>query len=191
MALKQPLKIWGCPPPKNSLRIYFCELNALGIKERRLQMQICWRLRRLLSVYPIARPIQLQEVTVVCGDKVTPTASVRLKINGKEVTGAATGVGPVDAAINAVRKAISDVAPIQLEQYHVEAITGGTDAMVEVVVRLRKGDRRATAIGLREDIVMASIEAVISGMNVLTANYKEPEKKGKRNDQNVRCESPI
>jgi D-citramalate synthase len=58
-----------------------------------------------------------------------------------------------------------------LEDYHVKSITGGTDAMVEVVVRLRKGDRTASAMGVREDIVKASVEAVISGMNVLMAGY--------------------
>jgi hypothetical protein len=43
--------------------------------------------------------------------------------------------------------------------------------MVEVEVRMRKGNRTATAMGIREDIVMASIEAVISCINVLTTNY--------------------
>jgi D-citramalate synthase len=129
-----------------------------------------------------AKPIKLEEVTVVTGDKVTPTASVRLRLNEKEVIGAATGIGPVDAALNAVRKAILDVEPIHLEQYHVKAITGGTDAMVEVVVRLRKGDRTATATGVREDIVMASVEAVLSGMNVLMTDYN------KSGDNHVRRE---
>jgi D-citramalate synthase len=50
----------------------------------------------------------------------------------------------------------------------VKAITGGTDAMVEVMVRMRKGNRTATALGVREDIVMASMDAVLGGMNVLT-----------------------
>jgi len=117
------------------------------------------------------KPIQLKEITVVSGDKVTPTASVRLRLNKKEVCGAAFGVGPVDAAINAVKAAIIETEPIHLEKYHVKAITGGTDAMVEVVVTMRKGNRKATAMGVREDIVMASIEAVISGINVLTTFY--------------------
>ena len=43
--------------------------------------------------------------------------------------------------------------------------------MVEVIVRMRKGNRTVTAMGVREDIVMASMEAVISGMNVLTTDY--------------------
>jgi D-citramalate synthase len=117
------------------------------------------------------KPIQLLEITVVSGNTVTPTASVRLTLNGKEVSGAAVGVGPVDAAINAVKKAILEVEPILLEQYNVKAITGGTDAMVEVMVRMRKGDRAATAMGVREDIVMASMDAVIGCMNVLTTDY--------------------
>lgn len=173
--IKAALKDMGLSPTEEQLRDIFLRVKRLGDKGKKVTDADLLAIAETVIGLPLTRPIQLQEVTVVCGDKVTPTASVRLKINGKEVTGAATGVGPVDAAINAVRKAISDVAPIELEQYHVEAITGGTDAMVEVVVRLRKGDRRATATGLREDIVMASIEAVISGMNVLTANYKEPE----------------
>jgi D-citramalate synthase len=83
-----------------------------------------------------------------------------------------------------VRKAIQDES-IHLEQYHVESITGGTDAMVEVVVRLRKGERTATAMGVREDIVMASVEAVISGMNVLMADYNKSSdnRVGKENDK--------
>jgi len=44
-----------------------------------------------------------------------------------------------------------------LEQYAAKAIIDGTDAMVEVIVHMRKGDRTTTAMGVREDIVMASI----------------------------------
>ena len=42
---------------------------------------------------------------------------------------------------------------------------------MEVIVRLRKGDRIATAMGARGDIVMASVEAMLSGMNVLMTNF--------------------
>ncbi|MDR0493007.1 MAG: 2-isopropylmalate synthase [Nitrososphaerota archaeon] len=117
------------------------------------------------------KPIQLVEMTFVGGNKVTSTASVRLKVQGQDVWGSAIGVGPVDAAINAVKVAIAEAEPITLEQYNVKAITGGTDAMVEVVVHMRKANRTVTAMGLREDIVKASMEAVISGMNVLKTDY--------------------
>jgi D-citramalate synthase len=113
----------------------------------------------------------LEEMTYVGGNKVTSTASVRLRLHGKDVWGSAIGVGPVDATINAVKNAIADQEPITLEQYNVKAITGGTDAMVEVVVYMRRANRTVTAMGVREDIVKASMDAVISGMNVLKTDY--------------------
>jgi len=94
-------------------------------------------------------------------------ASVKLKINGKEKIEAAVGVGPVDAAINAIKKAISDFADIELVSYHVDAITGGTDALVEVVVQLKRGNKIVTARGARTDIIMASVEAFVEGLNML------------------------
>jgi len=89
----------------------------------------------------------------------------------------------VDAAINAIRKAVSAVEPVQLEEYHVKAITGGTDAVVEVMVRLRRGDRVVTAMGARGDIVMASVEAVLSGMNALLVDYEKLMEGGRVEDE--------
>ncbi len=111
--------------------------------------------------------IRLQQFTVVSGSSMIPTASVTLSINGQELTGAATGDGPVDAAMQVLRKSIADVADIRLEEYHVDAISGGTDALVEVTVRLSKDGKIITSRGARTDIIMASVEAMIAGMNRL------------------------
>lgn len=169
--IKATLEEMGLHPTEEQLKEIFLRVKNLGDKGKKVLDADLLAIAETVMGLQKAKPIKLEEVTVVTGDKVTPTASVRLKLNEKEVIGAATGIGPVDAALNAVRKAILDVEPIHLEQYHVKAITGGTDAMVEVVVRLRKGDRTATATGVREDIVMASVEAVLSGMNVLMTDY--------------------
>lgn len=171
--IKATLEEIGLHPTQEQLKEIFLQVKDLGDKGKRVMDADLLAIAEAVMDLRKTKPIQLAEVTVVTGDKVTPTASVRLKLNDKEVTGAATGVGPVDAAINAVRKAILDVEPIHLEHYHVKSITGGTDAMVEVVVRLRKGGRIATAMGIREDIVKASVEAVLSGMNVLMADYNK------------------
>ncbi|TLM99387.1 2-isopropylmalate synthase, partial [bacterium] len=77
-------------------------------------------------------PLKLEEFTVVTGNRITPTASVKLTMNGNTYLEAATGVGPVDATLNAVSKAISPDERAHLDTYHVEAITGGTDAVVNV-----------------------------------------------------------
>jgi D-citramalate synthase len=111
--------------------------------------------------------VKLQELTVVAGNTVTPTASVKIQLNGSPRLEAGTGTGPVDAAINAIRRAMSGVADVRLEEYHVDAITGGTDALVEVWVTMAMADRKITARGAGADIIMASVEAVLDGINRL------------------------
>jgi D-citramalate synthase len=112
--------------------------------------------------------IKLEEFTIVSGNKVTPTASIKLKVNNNIIVEAGIGNGPVDAVINSIRKAVSSCAEdIILEEYHVDSITGGTDALVEVRVKLSKNGKMITASGARTDIIMASVEAVMNGMNRL------------------------
>ena len=111
--------------------------------------------------------IKMRQFTAVSGSNMIPTASVTLVVNGQEMTGAATGDGPVDAAMEVLRKCVADVADIRLEEYHVDAIRGGTDALVEVTVRLSKDGKIITSRGARTDIIMASVEAMIAGMNRL------------------------
>ncbi len=169
--IRDALEKFGLNPADEQFKEIFSRVKSVGDKGKTVMDADVLAIAESVMGLSKAKPIQLLEVTVVGGDKVTATASVRLRLNDKEVIGAAIGVGPVDAAVNAVKKAIQEVEPIQLEQYNVKAITGGTDAMVEVVVRMRKGVRTATAMGVREDIVMASIDAVLGAMNVLTTDY--------------------
>jgi D-citramalate synthase len=167
--IKATLISMGLATTEEQFKEVFQRVKAIGDKGKTVTDADLLAIAESVLGLSKQKPILLQEITVVSGNTVTATASVRLKLNGKEVNGAAIGVGPVDAAINAVKKAIQEVEPIHLEVYSVKAITGGTDAMVEVMVKMRKGNRTATAMGVREDIVMASMDAVIGGMNVLTA----------------------
>ncbi len=166
--IKATLATMGLTPSDEQLKEIFQRVKTVGDKGKTVTDADLLAIAESVLGLSKVKPIQLLEITVVSGNTVTATASVRLKLNGQEVCGAAMGVGPVDAAINAVKKAIQEVEPIQLEQYNVKAITGGTDAMVEVMVRMRKGGKTATAMGVREDIVMASMDAVLGSMNVLT-----------------------
>lgn len=114
----------------------------------------------------------LQEYTTVSGNKVTPTASVKVNINNREKIEAGVGVGPVDAAIEAIRKSIEDTADITLEEYHVDAITGGTDALIDVLVKLKHDDKVITARSTEPDIIMASVEAYLKGVNKILTDDK-------------------
>jgi D-citramalate synthase len=176
-AIRATLDNLGLKPTDEQFKEIFQRIKELGDKGKTVMDADVLAITENVMGLSQAKPIQLEEMTFVGGNKVTATASVRLRLNGKDVWGTAVGVGPVDAAINAVKDAIAEVEPITLEQYNVKAITGGTDAMVEVVVRMRKGNRTVTAMGVREDIVKASMEAVLSGMNVLVTDYNNKNQK--------------
>jgi D-citramalate synthase len=116
--------------------------------------------------------VKLEELTIISGNKVTPTASVRLKFGDKEVTESGLGVGPVDAAINAIRKIVEGMSNIRLREYHVDAVSGGSDAVVDVVVKLTDGKRIVTSRGSSGDIIMASVQAMLNGVNRLLWDKK-------------------
>jgi len=157
-------------PTDEQLKEIFLRVKALGDKGKRVTDADLYTIAEMVMGLPPVRPIKLEELTVMTGNKITPTASARISMEGKLLTEAAIGIGPVDAAINAIRKAIAQTTDIELDEYHVKAITGGTDAVVEVTVRLKKGDKLVTSTGVHGDIVTASVEAMLSGMNVLMAS---------------------
>ena len=113
--------------------------------------------------------IKLDEVTAVTGNKVMSTASVKIKVDDEEIVSSGFGVGPVDAAINAL-KSIEIFKDIELDEYHVDAITGGTDAFIDVIIKVKKGDRIISARGTEEDIINASVKAYIAGANRLLSD---------------------
>ncbi len=113
-------------------------------------------------------PIVLKGLGLSSGGGVSPTATVRLEIDGVEKESASTGVGPVDAALNAIRLLIQDTMDIELEEYNLEAITGGTDALAEVFVISSDAEgNKSTGRATNQDIVMASILAVLDSINKL------------------------
>mgnify|MGYP001111078327 CR=1 FL=1 len=117
--------------------------------------------------------VELKEVTVTTGITITPTASVRVAVRSEERVGSATGVGPVDAAITAIRNVMKEISALRLKEYHLDAITGGSDALAEVTVKLEddKGNLYI-AKGVREDVVIASVDAMINGINRYFAGRK-------------------
>ena len=123
--------------------------------------------------------VDLSDLAVITGIKVIPTASVKLVLDGKEYVAAETGVGPVDAVLKAIQKLTHSLAKIRLKEYRLEAITGGSNAVAEVIIKVEdeKGNI-VSARAAREDIVMASVEAMINGINkCLIKNRKLGNKK--------------
>ncbi|MFC7138689.1 (R)-citramalate synthase [Halosimplex aquaticum] len=114
------------------------------------------------------RRVEITELTTVAGGN-TPTATVSLLVDGEERTEAEIGSGPVDAAINAVQSALGRSFDTHLESYHVDAITGGTDAIVTVEVEMSRGDDYVTVTASDSDITRASVEAMVDAIDRLVA----------------------
>ena len=100
-----------------------------------------------------------------------PHAVITLSDDGVEKKAEADGGGPVDATF----KAIENIANsgVELQLYSVNNVTKGTDAQGEVTVRLSKGGRIVNGQGADTDIVIASANAYLNGLNKL---YTKSEK---------------
>jgi D-citramalate synthase len=175
-------------PTKEQLQEVFNRVKALGDKGKTVSDVDLYTIAEAVMGLPHVRPLTLEEVTVMTGNKITPTAAVRINLEGNVLTEAAVGIGPVDAAINAINKAVGKATDITLDEYQVKAITGGTDAVVEVSVRIKKDDKRVSSVGAHGDIVMASVEAMLNGMNVLMARTNNNTPKENRSTNKTRKE---
>jgi 2-isopropylmalate synthase len=94
-----------------------------------------------------------------------------IEADGQRVEHAGFGVGPVDAVFQGIAQ-VTGRAP-NLEQYSVNAITGGTDALGEVTVRLSEGDRTAIGRGSHPDVINASARAYLNALNRLAKKQEE------------------
>ncbi len=99
-----------------------------------------------------------------------PVATLKLSVNGEEIEKTEQGDGPVDA----IFKAITSITESQskLLKYEVKAITGGTDALGEVVCSLEEGDKSVSGHGADTDVIVASAKAYINALNKLAARIK-------------------
>ncbi|MFC6961354.1 (R)-citramalate synthase [Halocatena marina] len=113
------------------------------------------------------RRVELLDLTAASGGA-TPTASARLAVDGEERVASGVGSGPVDAAVSAVREALAIDAT--LESYRVDAITGGTDALVTVEVVVSRSDQSVTVTASDADITRASVVAMVDAFDRLLAS---------------------
>jgi hypothetical protein len=112
--------------------------------------------------------VELREVAVMTGTKMMPTASVCILLEGEEFSSAETGVGPVDAAMRAIQNITMNRINVKLKEYRLEALTGGSEAVAEVMIKVEDKDGNVvSARAANEDIVKASVYAMINGINRL------------------------
>jgi 2-isopropylmalate synthase len=97
-------------------------------------------------------------------------ATIKLTVKGQEILVAAEGNGPVSAVDAALRKALINFYPeisnFQLTDYKVRILDGaaGTSAKTRVLVQFSAGQRRWTTVGVSGNILEASYQAVVEGL---------------------------
>lgn len=109
---------------------------------------------------------KLNDFHIVTGMNMIPTAVVRLNTHGKNFIASEIGVGPVDAALKAIQKIATEVANIRIREYKLDSITGGSDALAEVSVKVEDLNGNVTSAKKSgEDVVVASVQALMDAIN--------------------------
>ena len=110
--------------------------------------------------------VRMKEFVVVTGKHVTPTATITVSVNGEDRTRSAIGIGPVNAAYNAIFE-LFDKA-YEVVGFRLEAITGGSDSLCEVTIMIKntvKKGRISVGKSVGLDIVDTSADAIMEAIN--------------------------
>ncbi len=132
--------------------------------------------RRMLGNVPQFFDVESFRVMVerrhnAVGDLVTVSeATVKVRIDGEAVLSVGEGNGPVNALDTALRKDLgryqSFISDLELVDYKVRILTGGTDAVTRVLIESRDGEgNRWFTVGVSPNIVDASFEALLDSIN--------------------------
>ncbi len=170
-AFRKKLLELGYELSKDELNHLFDKFKELADKRKELvdediEALVGEEILRVPDIY------ELDYLNVVSGTVTVPTATVKLKVKGKEVQKAGFGIGPIDAAFNTIVKITGSRS--KLVRFTISAITGGMDAQGEVTVRLMEDGLVALGKGTDPDIITASAKAFLNGLNRLEYMKKNP-----------------
>jgi 2-isopropylmalate synthase len=107
--------------------------------------------------------VRMVSLHVAGGNEVTPTATVRVEIDGEQRVFTGSGDGMIHATFAAIRQAFS-LDP-KLLDYRVVPVTSGADAMAEINVVVQIGDHSYSGRAVNTDVVEGSAEAFVEALN--------------------------
>ena len=111
----------------------------------------------------------LESYVVTAGNTISATANLKLRRNGKSLSGVSLGDGPIDAAFLAIESITGH--HYELDDFQIQSVTEGREAMGQTVVKLRSEGKVYSGRGISTDIVGASIAAYINALNKIV--YEE------------------
>jgi 2-isopropylmalate synthase len=131
--------------------------------------------RRVLGKVPNYFDVEKFDVTVeqrdnALGQRVTVSlAVVKVKVDGEHLISAAEGNGPVNALDLALRKDLgkyqSYIRGLELTDYRVRILNGGTEAVTRVLIESQdETGERWTTVGVSPNIIDASFQALMDSI---------------------------
>ncbi|WP_082234411.1 2-isopropylmalate synthase [Halobacillus massiliensis] len=107
---------------------------------------------------------ELKAFQVQYGSINRPTATILLtRPDGKEIEKASTGEGSVEAIYNTLDELLEE--EVHLQDYQLNSIGKGRDALAEVYVQLTVNDRTTSGRGSAQDVLEASAQAFLNAVN--------------------------
>ena len=106
---------------------------------------------------------RLGNYVINSGSSIAATAYMELIRDGSVSKALSAGDGPIDAAFKAAEQILG--AHYELEEFQIQAVTGGREATGDTLVKLRFGGKLYSGRGVSTDIVGASIRAYLSAVN--------------------------
>lgn len=132
---------------------------------------------RQSALSKVKNPLKVVDFKVEATRSNKALGVAKVNYRGIEQEYSSNGVGPVDAIINAVKKAVMNNGfKFKLIDYGVSITEGGTDASVNVKMTLEDENKnKIVAMGTSPDIIVASIEAFQEGYNLLAFKNQKKE----------------
>jgi len=115
------------------------------------------------SAMQVPSTYKLDTYVITSGNTISATAHIKLTKNGQSAEGVYIGDGSIDAAFQAIEKITG--CHYELDDFQLQAVTEGREAMGQTVVKLRSGGKVYSGIGISTDIVGAGIQAYLSALN--------------------------
>lgn len=117
------------------------------------------------EIYSAQSIYELEYVSVNTGNTILPNATLKLKKEDQVLeTAACSGDGPIDAIFKGINDVI-DIDDITLVSYKIDAVTEGTDALGEVVIKLEIESKTYIGHSAQTDITYASALAYLDAIN--------------------------
>lgn len=170
---------YGVKPSESQLKQIIDKVKAIGDQGKQVtDVELLSIANEILGEHAIKRIVQLSGFSVSTGIGTMPYAFVKLNIDGDDHIGTDYGVGPVDAALNAIQKITGEIAKIRVKEYKLDSISGGSDALCEVTIKVEDAyGNISSAKSIGEDIVTTSVQAVIEGINRIMLKKTLKQKK--------------